>query len=55
MRTVVLLPDSVSRYLSKVFNRQWLDEKNVEENWGEMSLNAEVEYLSESTPVVGVI
>jgi cystathionine beta-synthase len=54
LRGVVLLPDSGSRYLSKIFNPVWLQEKSVETSWPDMSLGGEVQYLSTSKKVEGV-
>lgn len=54
LRAVVLLPDSGSRYLSKVFNPKWLREKSVEAAWGDLKLGAEVEYLASAKRVEGV-
>jgi cystathionine beta-synthase len=54
LRAVVLLPDSGSRYLSKIFNHKWLVEKNVNTGWGEMALGGEVEYLPSAVKIEGV-
>lgn len=54
-RAVVLLPDSGSRYLSKVFNPRWLTEKSVESDWAGAKLGGPVEYLPASKKIEGVI
>jgi cystathionine beta-synthase len=53
-RAVVLLPDSGSRYLSKVFNDVWLKEKNVNTQWNELKLGANVEYIEGAKLIPGV-
>jgi cystathionine beta-synthase len=53
-RAVILLPDSGSRYLSKVFNDVWLKEKDISTRWNELKLGAEVEYIEGAKPVPGV-
>ncbi len=55
LNAVVLLPDSGSRYLSKVFNDQWLSSKDVKVNWENVGLRiGEVEYLPSANKVDGV-
>jgi cystathionine beta-synthase len=54
LRTVVILPDSGSRYLSKVFNPAWLESKEVSSGWGAMSLGGAVEFLPSAKKVEGV-
>ncbi len=51
---VVLLPDSGSRYLSKIFNSEWIKDKNVDSNWGDVELGGQVEFLPESKKIPGV-
>jgi cystathionine beta-synthase len=53
-RAVVLLPDSGSRYLSKVFNDTWLEQKKVNTKWNDLHLGAEVEYIDGSKKIEGV-
>lgn len=53
-RAVVVIPDSGSRYLSKVFNPIWLDSHGVNKNWGGLKLGADVEYVEGAKPVAGV-
>jgi cystathionine beta-synthase len=53
-RALVLLPDSGSRYLSKVFNDQWLGQKNVKTQWNNLTMGGEVEYIPGAIKVVGV-
>jgi hypothetical protein len=48
------LPDSGSRYLSKVFNDVWLKEKNVRTKWNELKLGADVEYIEGAKSIPGV-
>lgn len=55
LRAVVLLPDSGSRYLSKIFNPRWLQEKSVEAGWGDLELGAAVEYLPSAKKIEGVL
>ncbi|MEZ4815430.1 MAG: cysteine synthase family protein [Bdellovibrionota bacterium] len=53
-RAVVLIPDSGSRYLSKVFNDPWLAEKNVSTQWNDLTLGGDVEYVDGSKKIAGV-
>ncbi len=54
LRAVVLLPDSGSRYLSKIFNSGWLNEKNVGRDWGDVRLGGDLEYLPSAKKIEGV-
>jgi hypothetical protein len=54
LRGVVLLPDSGSRYLSKIFNPIWLEEKKVHAQWPSMDLGGAVEYLPNTNKISGV-
>ncbi len=54
LRAVVLLPDSGSRYLSKVFNDPWLEKNNVSSSWGGETMGGKVEYLPNSKKIDGV-
>jgi len=55
LRAVVLLPDSGSRYLTKVFNTEWLKVKNVLSEWNQNTqLGGDIEYLPSSKKVDGV-
>lgn len=53
-RAVVLLPDSGSRYLSKVFNSEWLKKNEIQNHWNGESLGGDVEYLPSSKKIEGV-
>jgi len=54
-KAVVILPDSGSRYLTKVFNDVWLKNQNLNLSWGNTPLvAAEVEYLPQARKVEGV-
>lgn len=53
-RAVILIPDSGSRYLSKVFNDPWLLEKKVATQWNDLRLGGDVEYIDGSKKVAGV-
>jgi len=54
-RAVVLLPDSGSRYLSKIFNESWLRNKAVLGTWSEEAeLGGKVEYLPKAHKIEGV-
>ena len=54
LRAVVLLPDSGSRYLSKVFNPAWLNQKNIKSSWPDLNLGGEVEFLPAAKAIEGV-
>ena len=54
LRAAVLLPDSGSRYLTKVFNEKWLKNHHVDSTWNEEALGGEVEYLPTAKKVEGV-
>lgn len=54
LRGVVLLPDSGSRYLSKIFNPSWLNERKVNSAWGDLPLGGDVEFLPEAIRIPGV-
>lgn len=55
LRAVVLLPDSGSRYLTKVFNAGWLERMNVESPWNKnVQLGGVVEYLPTAKKIEGV-
>jgi cystathionine beta-synthase len=51
---VVILPDSGSRYLSKVFNDPWLDKQKINPAWGTQRNTGGVEYLPNSRKIEGV-
>lgn len=51
---MILIPDSGSRYLSKVFNDPWLAEKSVKTEWNSMKLGGDVEYIDGSKKIAGV-
>lgn len=52
---VVILPDSGSRYLSKVFNDVWIKKQGLNLSWGEEVFDAApVEYLPKARKVEGV-
>ena len=53
-RSVVLMPDSGAKYLSKVFNDSWLESHDVQSSWGEYALGAPVEYIDGANKVAGV-
>lgn len=53
-RAVILLPDSGSRYLSKVFNDTWLEQKTVSTKWNNMRLGGDVEYIDGAKNIEGV-
>jgi cystathionine beta-synthase len=53
-RCVVVLPDSGSRYLSKVFNSTWLQSREVSQDWGDLSLGGQVDFLPTAKRVEGV-
>ena len=54
LRAVVLLPDGGNRYLSKVFNEQWLSNSQALGEWSGMKLGGVVEYLPSAKKIVGV-
>lgn len=55
MRGVVILPDSGSRYLSKVFNDQWLAGNSVNATrWADIRLGGEVEILPSAKKIPGI-
>ncbi|MBS1985540.1 MAG: cysteine synthase family protein [Bdellovibrionales bacterium] len=54
LRGVVILPDSGSRYLSKIFNPNWLNEKNVGAEWDKLSLGGKLQYLDSAKRIEGV-
>lgn len=53
-RAVVLLPDSGSRYLSKVFNSEWLDTHNMQKSWGDLKLGGTVDFAPGSKRIAGL-
>jgi len=53
-RAVVMLPDSGSRYLSKVFNPQWLNAHEVGGDWSDLKLGAAVHYVQDAKKIEGV-
>jgi len=53
-RGVVILPDSGSRYLTKVFNDPWLEKQNVNPAWGSTRNTGSVEYLPNARVIEGV-
>ncbi len=54
LRAVVILPDSGSRYLSKVFNTEWLSRNNALSTWNDENLGGDVEYLTGTKKIEGV-
>jgi hypothetical protein len=54
LRAVVILPDSGSRYLSKVFNRPWLEKNNLKAGWGDAAFSGDVIYQGAARRVEGV-
>jgi cystathionine beta-synthase len=55
LRGVVLLPDSGSRYLSKIFNPLWLREKDIKSEWPSVNLGGDIEFLPSAKKIPGVI
>jgi cystathionine beta-synthase len=53
-RAAVILPDSGSRYLSKVFNDPWLKKNNVDPTWGSSRNEGVVDYLPSARKIEGV-
>ncbi len=53
-RAVVLIPDSGSRYLSKVFNENWLELKKVSTQWNDLRMGGDVEYIESAKKIEGV-
>ena len=56
-RSVILLPDSGSRYLSKVFNSQWLAEKKISTEWNGQKPSEgrdTLEYITGAKEIPGV-
>jgi len=53
-RAVVILPDSGSRYLSKVFNDPWLSKNKIDPSWGTSKSAGSVEYLPNARIIEGV-
>ena len=54
LRTVVLLPDSGSRYLTKVFNPTWLKGQDLKAHWAGQDMGGPVEYLPTAKKIEGV-
>lgn len=54
LRSVVLLPDSGTRYLSKVFNSLWLDQNKVIPQWGDAKLGGEIEFIEGAKRIAGI-
>jgi len=54
LKGVVLLADSGSRYLTKVFNDPWLEKNQVLTKWGEEPLGGKVDYLPSAKKIEGV-
>jgi cystathionine beta-synthase len=54
LRALVLLPDSGSRYLSKVFNDGWLNEKKLPTEWGAFKPAGKISYIDGAKKVPGV-
>ncbi|NCN26228.1 cysteine synthase family protein [bacterium] len=54
LTTVCLLPDSGTRYLSKVFNETWFEENSVPSTWGDFNPKGGIEYVDGSKPVPGL-
>ena len=53
LKAVVILPDSGSRYLSKVFNPMWIDKNKVDLHWGNVLPTNRVEYLPTAKKIEG--
>jgi cystathionine beta-synthase len=54
LRATVILPDSGSRYLSKVFNSPWLEKNNLKAGWGDAAFTGDVVYQGAARRVEGV-
>ncbi len=54
LKALVILPDSGSRYLSKVFNETWLNENKMETQWPQSGQTGAVEYIAEARKIPGV-
>jgi cystathionine beta-synthase len=54
LRALVLLPDSGSRYLTKVFNDGWLTEKKMPTEWGDYKPAGKIKYIEGAKKVQGV-
>ncbi len=55
MRGVVILPDSGSRYLSKVFNDPWLKQNSVNAStWAGITLGGDVEFIGNCKTIPGI-
>ena len=54
LSAVVLLPDSGSRYLTKVFNPKWIKANKLRETWGDEELGGAFEYVGAAKKVEGV-
>jgi cystathionine beta-synthase len=55
LRGVVILPDSGSRYLSKVFNDPWLKANSVNASrWADISLGGAVEFVGKTKEIPGI-
>ena len=54
LKGMVILPDSGSRYLSKVFNDAWLKENEMSTDWPESGSPGAVEYVANARNVPGV-
>lgn len=53
-RSVVVLPDSGSRYLSKIFNDPWLSKHKIDPSWGSLKSAGSVRYLPNARIIEGV-
>ncbi|HVJ64689.1 MAG TPA: cysteine synthase family protein, partial [Bdellovibrionota bacterium] len=55
LRGVVILPDSGSRYLTKVFNDPWLKENSVNAtSWADIKLGGVVEFIGNAKKIPGI-
>ncbi len=54
LKALVILPDSGSRYLSKVFNDTWLKDNEMDTTWPESGTTGAVEYVTGARKVPGV-
>jgi len=55
LRGVVILPDSGSRYLTKVFNDPWLKENSVNAtSWADIKLGGAVEFIGNVRKIPGI-
>ncbi len=53
LKALVILPDSGSRYLSKVFNPHWIEKNQIDLRWGDERPSNRVEYLPTAKKIEG--